>query len=701
MTCRSFFNHLHMKLVKIFTFSAIILLLSVQAQAQKKHTAEADTSFARGFYYNAIEQYKKAYTVEKKANEKARLIFMVAESYRMLGDPKQMEAWYTKANKAQYGDPISYYYIGEALKDQGKYADAIVQYNKYKDKKPGDLRVDAAIHACEMAQSWVDEPTRYKVDAEVLVNSAQYDYSPTFADKRNDDIIFSSTRNAATGAEIDAIGGENFADLFITERDKNGKWSEPVKLGATINTEAHEGSAVLNKKRSVIYFTRCPVEKKELHGCDIWMAKKAGQQFNTPIKLKLKPEVKKGDSQAAQHYVVGHPALSDDGKTLFYVSNMPAKGAQGGRDIWRVGLDKQGMIMGDPVNLGSDVNTSKDERYPFVKSDGTLLFTSDGHLGMGGWDIFMAEKLGENEWGNVTNMRYPINSSMDDFGIVFDGENDRGFFTSNRPGGKGQDDIWSFRMPDLVFGLQGSAILKEDGTALVGVIVSLLGSDGTSYSALTDDLGGFSFIENGDERYIKENTTYAIKVEKECHLNATDQISTVGLEESTTFVKEYILAYVCEEGIVELPEVRYDLAKWDLQVNDQVNSKDSLEVLYKTLIDNPTIIIELRSHTDSRDTDQRNQVLSEKRAQSCVDYLISKGIDPVRLTAVGVGESELKISDAEIAKMSTREEKEAMHQKNRRTDFKVLSWDYIPPDSEETGDAGEGSDTEETENADN
>lgn len=258
-------------------------------------------------------------------------------------------------------------------------------------------------------------------------------------------------------------------------------------------------------------------------------------------------------------------------------------------------------------------------------------------------------------------------------------------------------------MPDLVFGLQGSTILKEDGTPLVGVIVSLLGSDGTSYSSLTDDLGGFSFIENGDERYIKENTTYAIKVEKECHLNATDQISTVGLEESTTFVKEYILAYVCEEGIVELPEVRYDLDRAKLQVNEQVNSKDSLDVLYKTLTDNPTIIIELRSHTDSRGTGPYNQDLSQRRAESCVRYLVDeKGVDPVRLQPKGVGENELRISDAVIAKLPTKEEKEAAHQKNRRTDFKVTSWDYVPPDSEETGDAGEeGSDTEAVEETEN
>lgn len=683
-------NQSGMKPIKIISCLALALLFSVSAQAQKKHTAEADTSYAHGFYYNAIEQYKKAYTVEKKAAEKARLIFMIGESYRQLGDPLQMEAWYGKANKAQYGDPITYYYIGEALKEQGRYADAIVQYNKYKEKKPGDSRADASISACEVAQAWVDEPTRYRVEPEVLLNSAQYDYSPSFFDKRNDDMVFSSTRNAATGTELDAIGGENFADLFLSQRDKNGKWSEPTKLGASINTPAHEASAVLTKKRNMIYFTRCPVEKKERHGCDIWVAKKAGQQFNAPVKLELKPAVEKD----AEPYTVGHPALSEDGKTLVFASNMPGQGAQGGRDLWRVGLDKQGIPTGKPVNLGADVNTSGDEMFPFVKFDGTLYFASNGHLGMGGMDMFSAEKMGEGTWANVTNLQYPLNSSMDDFGIMFDKEEDRGYFASNRAGGKGQDDIWSFRMPDLVFALQGNVIDKRDGTPVVGSSITLLGSDGKEYTALTDDLGGFLFAENGDERYINENTTYAIKVAKDCYLNAADQISTVGLEESTTFVKEYILAYACEKVGIELPEVRYDLDSDILQVNDSVNSKDSLNVLFNTLVDNPTITINLRSHTDSRGSDRYNQNLSERRAKSCVDYLVNeKGVDPARLTPVGMGETELRFSDAEIAKETTTTAKEALHQKNRRTDFTVKSWDYVPPEDiedGETGDAGEG-----------
>lgn len=689
-----------MKFIKIFTCLALTGLISLSAMAQKKHTAEADTSYARGFYYNAIEQYKKAYTVEKKANEKARLIFMIGESYRMLGDPLQMEAWYGKANKAKYHDPITYFYIGEALKEQGRYADAIVQYNKYKDKKPGDGRADAAISACEVAQAWVDEPTRYRVEPEVLLNTPSYDYSPSFFDKRNDDIVFSSTRNASTGTEVDAIGGEGFADLFLSERDKNGKWSEPTKLGASVNTGAHEAAAVLNKKRNMIYFTRCPAVKKELHGCDIWMAKKAGQQFNAPVMLDLKPAVEKKE----EPYTVGHPALSPDGKTLIFASNMPGQGAQGGRDLWRIALDKQGMPTGKPVNLGADVNTSGDEMFPFVRFDGTLYFASNGHMGMGSMDMFSAEKMGDNVWANVANLQAPLNSSMDDFGIMFDGEEDRGFFTSNRPGGKGQDDIWSFRMPDLVFALQGNVINKDDGSPIVGANITLLGSDGKEYSALTDDLGGFLFAENGDERYINENTSYAIKVGKDCYLNYADQISTVGLEESTTFVKEYILDYVCEEGVVELPEVRYDLDKAILQVNDSVNSKDSLNVLYQTLLDNPTITINLRSHTDSRGGDGYNQRLSEARAKSCMDYLVNeKGVDPARIFPVGMGEKELKYSDAEIAKLKTTAEKEALHQKNRRTDFTVRSWDYVPPDAVEgeggeTGDAGEeeegGSDAE-------
>jgi peptidoglycan-associated lipoprotein len=227
-----------------------------------------------------------------------------------------------------------------------------------------------------------------------------------------------------------------------------------------------------------------------------------------------------------------------------------------------------------------------------------------------------------------------------------------------------------------VFALQGVAYDKMTNQPLANAKISVVGTNGSNFSALTDENGGFNFAENGKDRYIKENTSYSILAEKEGYLVVKDQITTVGLDESTTFVKEYYLQPATKDIVIKLPEVQYDLGKFELRPE----GKDSLETLYQTLIDNPTIIIELAAHTDSRDNDARNQVLSQNRAQSCVNFLVTKGIDPARMVAKGYGESRLRITDAQIKAMKTKEEQEAAHQQNRRTEFRVLSYDYVPKD---------------------
>jgi peptidoglycan-associated lipoprotein len=637
--------------------------------AQGKQADEADAAFRKGFFYNAIELYKKAYTTEKKASEKAVLIFKVAEAYRALGDAANAEVWYEKANKAQYPDPITYYYIGEALKDQGKYAEAIAAYNKYKEKNPGDTRADASLASCQQAQAWKDSPTRYKVDPEVLLNSPQYDFCATFSDKRNSDVVFVSSRPASTGTETDGIAGESFTDLYASSRDKLGKWSEPVRLAPVINTAGAEGPAVFNEKRNMMYFTRCPHEKKKAFGCDIWVSKKVGNDYSEPVMLPLKPQQDKKDTSMV---TIGHPALSKDGTLLVFSSNM--KGGQGGKDLWKVALDKNGMPTGAVANLGKEINSPKDDMFPFLRENGDLYFSSNIIGGMGGMDIYHAAKTGDGQWGHVENMKYPLNSSGDDFGIMFDGNEERGFFTTNRPGGKGEDDIWRFYVPDMVFALQGVAKDKVTGNPLPGAKIEVVGTDGSNFNALTDENGGFNFEENGKDRYIKENTSYTIRASKDQYLVVNDQITTVGLKESTTFVKEYLLQPVIPDRAIALPEVLFDLGSATLRPE----GKDSLQTLYQTLLDNPTIVIELAAHTDSRGTDKSNMTLSQNRAQSCVNYLISLGIDPARMVAKGYGESRPKITDAEIAKMATTEEKEAAHQKNRRVEFTVKSFDYVP-----------------------
>lgn len=652
-------------LLLTFCFSTI-------AMAQAGRLAEeADDAFNKGFFFNAIELYKKAYTVEKKASVKAELIYKVAESYRMLGDVQQAQVWYEKANKAQLADPTGYYWIGEMLKQQGKYADAIAAFNKYKEKKPGDTRADASIAACQMAQQWQDSPTRYTVDPEVLLNTPQYDFTPAFADKKNETVIFTSSRPAASGSNTDAIIGEAFSDLFTSTRDRLGKWSEPVKLPLEINTEGNDGAPIFNSKRTIMYFTRCPAEKKKVFGCDIWMSKKVGQNFSAPTMLKLKPAGGKEDT-----LVAGHPALSADDNILVFASDAPMAGHKGGKDLYMVRLDKDGNPTGTPANLGAEINSSKDDMFPFLRADGSLYYSSTGFQGMGGMDIYHAEKTGDGTWGHPENMKPPINSASDDFAIAFDGEHDRGFFTSNRPGGKGQDDIWRFDMPSMVFALQGTCYDKVTGQPLPGTRVSVVGTNGSNFSALTDDNGGFVFAENGKDRYIKEETSYSIIAEKEGYLVVKDQITTVGLTESTTFVKEYFLQPFLKTEI-KLPQILYDVDEFFLRPE----AKDSLETLFVTLTDNPNIVIELRSHTDSRPTRKYkggNQELSQKRAQAVVNYMVERGIDPARMVPVGMAATEPVVTDAQIKAMATKEERDAAHQVNRRTDMKVLRSDYVP-----------------------
>ncbi len=658
-----------MSMRKFLTCFTFIFACASGVLAQGKQAEEADDAFRKGFFFNAIELYKKAYTTEKKASEKAVLIFKVAEAYRALGDAANAEVWYEKANKAQYPDPITYYYIGEALKEQGKYAEAIAAYNKYKEKNPGDTRADASLASCQQAQAWKDAPTRYKVDPEVLLNSPQYDFCATFSDKRNSDVVFVSSRPAATGTETDGIAGESFTDLFASSRDKLGKWSEPVRLGPVINTAGAEGPAVFNEKRNMMYFTRCPHEKKKAFGCDIWVSKKVGNDYSEPVMLALKPQQDKKDTSMV---TIGHPAISKDGTLLVFSSNM--KGGQGGKDLWKVSLDKNGMPSGPVTNLGKEVNTPKDDMFPFLRNNGDLYFSSNGIAGMGGMDIYHATKTGDAQWGHAENMKYPLNSSGDDFGIIFDGDEERGFFTTNRPGGKGEDDIWRFYVPDMVFALQGVAKDKVTGNPLPGTKIEVVGTDGSNFSALTDENGGFNFEENGKDRYIKENTSYTIRASKDEYLVVNDQITTVGLKESTTFVKEYLLQPAARNVAIALPEVLFELDKASLTPQGM----DSLQTLYSTLVENPTIVIELAAHTDTRGSDKYNLTLSQNRAQSCVNYLISKGIDPARMVAKGYGETRPKITDAEIAKMATTEEKEAAHQKNRRVEFSVKSFDFVP-----------------------
>jgi peptidoglycan-associated lipoprotein len=659
-----------MKIFRIIGVFALVTMLSLNASAQKNYKLEADVAFSGNKYYKAIEMYKKAYTKESKKEVKSEILFQIAECYRGKNDGKQAAVWYGKAVKAKYEDPIALFYIAEIYKSQAKYEEAITQYGKYKSANPSDKRADIGIESCEMARKWLDDPSRTVVNPMPLINSEDYDFSPVFADKKNNEIYFTSMRQGGAGVEVSDITGMNFSDLYKSKRDKKGKWSEPVVLNETVNSPASEGSSCLNKKRNVIYFTRCGVEKNSVAGCSILMAKKAGQKWGEPEVIPITEDT----------FRVGHPAISPDDQVLVFASNMP--GGQGGKDLWFITYDKKAKTWSKATNLGSEINTAGDEMYPYIRNNGELYFSSNGHKGMGGLDLFKAATTGANQWSGVENLQVPMNSASDDFGIVFEGDKERGFFTTGREGGKGGDDIWEFYLPPMLFSLEGVVKDVESNKVLANAKIKLIGTDGSSAETTTDENGSFFFVENGPNRFLNPETSYSLVVEKEKYLVAKGKETTVGLDGSKKFFHEYALQPF-QDVVIKLPLIEYKTAKWDLQPQ----YKDSLNFLYNIMAENPTLIVQLRSHTDHRGSTPANQRLSQKRAQSCVDYLVKeKGVHPDRIKAKGMGENEpikgagdVVLTAAYIAKLKTKEEKDAALQRNRRTDFKVIGDDFVPP----------------------
>lgn len=657
------------------------VIASTIAIGQKDLTKEADLIYQAGAYYGAVDAYKKAYSKEKQQTEKARILFRIGDSYRLIQDEEQAEVWYNKAEAASYEDPMLYVRLGDILRQQAKYDEAIEKYRKAMEKASGESKMLAenGIQACEKAVKLQKNAARYLVTNEVQLNSKFYDFSLVYADKKLETVLFTSSRPGASGNEIDEIYGESFSDIYFSERDNKGKWSTPVPLSETINSPANEGAASLDSKYSQLYFTRCNFEKNKPYGCEIWTARSQGRDWASPEKL---------DFGIDDTTVAGHPIAIDD-ELILFASDL--YGGQGGKDLWYIRYDKKTKLWGPAVNLGPTINTPGDEMFPYIHENGDLYFASNGHIGMGGLDIFKAKLKGEDveslNWGSPENIGAPINSSANDYAIIWEGEKNRGFFTSDRPGGKGGDDIYSFSMPPLIFKLEGTVTDVDTKEPLGGVKVKLLGTDGSVGESTTDPTGHYEFeVRENEERYILENTSYTIEVDaiKEAasnghkYLGAKGQETTVGIEESTAFIKDFALLCADCEKDIEMPLVLYQLGKWDLMVTDEVNSKDSLEYLFSILEENATIVIELAAHTDTRGSDKSNQMLAQKRAETCVNYLIERGIDPERMVPVGYGESRPLVTDAEIAALPTEEEREAAHQKNRRTVFRVLSFDFVP-----------------------
>lgn len=647
-----------------------ILLCSFSIHAQKNHYESGELAYNNEKFFTAIESYKKAEVSAKKIDLKAEINFKIAICYAELLDIEQAEVYLNRASGLKYDqtNPELIFQMGDVLMQQANYKGAKLLFEKYQDKQPNDPLIKNRIASCLEASSIIAIPTRHLIQSEIQLNDEFYEYAPAFGDKRMNELLFASTRPGTAGDKTDERTGQSFSDIWTTTRDAKGKWGEPQLLPPAVNTENNEGTPLMNKKKDALYFTRCNVVAKKNIGCDIYYAEKSGSRWSNAILIQLKPE-------GADSLSIGQPAINDREDVLIFSSDLP--GGIGGKDLWKSRYDKKTKTWGTPENLGSEINTAGDEVFPYLDQTNQLYFSSNGHKGLGGLDLFKATKNEDYSWVSPTNLNYPLNSERDDFGILLENES-RGFLSSNRKNGKGLDDIYSFNLIPAIIKIE--CIVKDATTNLVipNATITLTNSKNEIFEVTANAEGLFTFDKIDEQkRYVTAELNYSLKAAAPAYVYANSKLSTIGLEGSKIFIEEFML-YPIDKPI-DLPEVRYDYDDTLLQViANKVNSEDSLNTLYNKMIENPNWVVELQAHTDCRGSEKYNRNLSQGRANSCVAYLVNKGISSERLVPVGYGEN-VPIKDLTcdaIQKLSTKEEQEKAHQRNRRTQFKILSTDY-------------------------
>lgn len=622
-----------MKVRLLIFFSILSISLSAQNLMQK-----ADTAFAQQEYLDALNYYLKI----NKADEKnKRAAFMIGECFRIMNKYSAAVQWYETAMQNGYSEKEIWKKYGDVLVMTGSYDGALTAYQTYSKAVPSDEKIKLKIEACKYALANKDKAFTYKVTNESKLNSDASEYGIC---RIGNKIIFASTRpdeNASNS--FDQYTGQLFSDFFeATFNEKDSTYENVKKLKGEVNTKHNDGTSAYHAFSKTGYFSRSDGSKKE--NFNIYTAK-YNEKDNSWNDVKPFEYYNK-------EYSVGHPAVTADGNTMFFVSSLP--GGMGGKDIWMV--RRSAGIWGAPVNAGPSINTIEDEMFPSVSGDSILYFSSNGLKGFGGLDIFSVPLINSAISGSPQNLNLPINSSADDFSIVFTSVN-TGSFCSNRAGGKGDDDIWSFKLAPLELIAIGNIVESMKLKPMAGVKVVMKGSDGTEFTATTDSKGTYSFAD------LKPNITYTVSVTKKGYFGDAKTLATGNVKFSKEYSKN--TGYDLDFGLlkltkeeVEIPNIYYEFNS--AKLNEY--SKKSLDQLSVMLKETPNVKVSLNAHTDEQGSDDYNLKLSERRAQSVVDYLISTGIDSNRLIAKGFGESQPLIKDAK-----TDEE----HSKNRRTTFKV------------------------------
>jgi peptidoglycan-associated lipoprotein len=667
------------KRILFLSFFIFFMAFSPEAVGQERRIARADQAFELHQYAEAIRLYRRAYNRvrRKDRTEAGRISFNTGVAYMRSNDPRRAEMQFKRAIRMNFREPEVYLYLADALVNNQKFDEAAANYYKFMEVLPDDWRGPRGLETIELSKQYAEQLTPYEVESVRVFNSREDDFTSSWGDHLGTVLIFASSRDDALGDDTDPWYGRKHTSLFVSYLDREGNWSTPELLDeGPINTEFNEGAPAINSSATELFFTRCLPSPDIEMGCRIFVSQRQGATWGEASEVKLV-----NDSTLT----VGHPAISSDELTLYFVSDMP--GGLGGRDIWFARRRAPGDEFGPAQNMGEPINTPGNEMFPYVHEDGSLYFASDGHAGMGGLDLFYSERTPEG-WAKPENMGAPVNSPMDDFGMLFKPGLKQGFFSSNRRGARGYD-IHSFYLAPVEFTLSG--IVKDDSTQAVlpDVIIQLVGSDGSLVQRETSDEGVYQF----GKEFLKEHTSYEILASKNKYFSFRTHLSTEEYTRSEDFVIDIDMEALPVTPIA-LPEILYDFGRWELLPQ----FRDSLNGLVQTLNDNPQLVIELASHTDSRGTETSNDTLSQRRAQSVVEYLIEQGIDPARLEARGYGERRprtltrtvtrdgttfragVTLTEDYINRLSTERMREAAHALNRRTEFRILRDDFKPSD---------------------
>jgi peptidoglycan-associated lipoprotein len=660
--------HTKMKYSKYVVLCCFSLLIFASCGVSRR-LRKADAIYEAGGYNKAATLYRKVAPKIKDREKKAQVFFRCGEAFRKSGNFVSAGRSYDQAIRHKYPESVVFLRNAEMALMNENLKKAQTQLESFRALEPNNQQGIVLQQSYDIIVSNPPEKRQYKVENMKAFNSRYHDFAPTFASGDYETLIFTSSRKEGEGSKVYEVTGQKNSDLFKVSLSKKG-WGKPVPLD-NINTDDEEGAAVLNYNYTTMYFTRCRQERNEKYGCSIMLSKAQGDSWSEPEDLKI----------VSDSMVAAHPALSSDGLTMYFSSNI--FGGYGGSDLWKVSRGSESdNLWSNPVNLGSQINTPGDEMFPFVRKD-TLFFASNGHKGYGGLDIYKAYRNKSEIWV-IENMGKPVNSGADDFGIIFENENECGYFTSRRKGGRGGDDIYSFRLdiPVLEYNLKGVVRDAKTKALLSRAEVVLNGSDGTTLKRITEKDGTYQFRLSSNTEYI------AVARHERYFAQKSETVSTEGLKESKTFTENLLMTALTE--IVEIPNIFFEFGKADLS-KESTNALDELVALMN---DNPKIVVLLIAHTDNRGTDAANMQLSQRRAQAVVDYLIINGVDEERLDAKGMGESQPRKTTDEIAKKYTflktgqtlseefinslqdNEQKEICHALNRRTEIQVESNDY-------------------------